>query len=147
MFSSCCTHTHPCKQNPRVHSDLPTTFNSILPPGEYVACTEEANLICFVVSHSERERLRQVTRGQLSGVVVWRAATRCAVEGDWDLGRRGWVWGVRSGGVGGLFSLKQMCKSSNIEFKRMVLLRQKWTINKEVFDKRKNLSKLIVKTV
>lgn len=61
--------------------------------GECVAGTEEANLIRLVVSHGERERLRQVTRGQLSGVIVWRAAARRAVVGDWDLR-----------GEGGLFS-------------------------------------------
>lgn len=72
-----------------MHSDLPTTFNSILPPRECVACTEEANLIRLVVSHGERQRLRQVTRGQLSSVIVWRATARRAVEGDWDLHRTG----------------------------------------------------------
>lgn len=77
-----------------MQSDLSTTLDLILPSGECVACTGEANLICLVVSHSERKRLRQVTRGQLSSVIVWRATARCAVEGDWDLDRMG-----RKGGL------------------------------------------------
>lgn len=44
-----------------------------------------ANLIRLVVPHGEGKRLRQVTRGQLSRVIVRRAAARCAVVGDWDL--------------------------------------------------------------
>lgn len=66
----------------------------MLASGECVARTEEANLICLVVSHGERERLRQVTRGQLSSVIVWRASARRAVVGDWDLR------GVRRGRYG-----------------------------------------------
>lgn len=55
---------------------------------EYVTQIKKAYLICLVVSHSEGERLRQVAGGQLGGIIIWRSTTRCAVVGNWDLGKR-----------------------------------------------------------
>lgn len=49
---------------------------------------KSACLICLVVSHSEGERLRQVARGQLGSIIIWRSTARCTVVGNWDLGKR-----------------------------------------------------------